>query len=117
MPKIKIERGSGNVFEDIGFNKAEAKVMLEKTKLVSALRTMIENAGWTHAKAAKTIGITHKRLLRLFHAEYDDVSVSQLLDFLTRLGCDIQVTINPPARPVAPTARAKQGHYLVVHAV
>ena len=106
----------GNVFEDLGFPQAEAKVMLEKTKLVSALRTMIEDAGWTRAKAAKAMGMTSERLVGLFHGDHDDISVSQLLDFLTRLGCDIQVTINPPAKPIAPTTRVRQGHYQVVHA-
>lgn len=114
MPKIHAEHGSGNIFEDVGFEPAEARALLAKSKLVVAIRSMIETAGWTQTEAAKAIGMAQPRLSRMLRGDFGDISETKLLDCLTRLGCDIKITI--ARSPASPGSNKRQGYFQVVQA-
>ena len=119
MPKVRAAHttpADGNIFEDLGFPKEEARVMLAKADLVISIKRMIKDAGWTQVQAAKAIGMTQSRLSKLFNGDFDDVSESKLYDCLTRLGCNIKVTIDSPAKRVTTPGKAKQGHFRIVYA-
>ncbi len=112
MPEIHVERGGDNVFEDVGFDKSEARVLLAKSKLVVAIRAMIEDAGWTQTEASKVIGMTQPCLSRMLRGDFNEISETKLLDCLMRLGCDIKITIG--RRPAASVKKKKRGHFQVV---
>lgn len=112
MPRIQVERGSGNVFEDVGFEKNEARVLMAKSKLVVAIRSMIEAAGWTQTEASRVIGMTQPGLSRMLRGDFNEISETKLLDCLVRLGCDVKITIGRCAKPSAD--RKKQGRFQVV---
>lgn len=114
MPKIHAERGSGNIFEDVGFCKTEARVLLAKSKLVVAIRSMIEAAGWTQAEASKVIGMTQPSLSRMLRGDFNEISETKLLDCLMRLGCDIKITIGRCS--AVSVNNRKPGHFQVVQA-
>jgi predicted XRE-type DNA-binding protein len=59
---IKVERGSGNVFSDLGFSPAEAANLQLRSDLTIALRRRLESRGGTQAAAAKLLGVSQPRV-------------------------------------------------------
>ena len=62
---MSVTESCGNVFIDLGFDEAEAKVMLMRADLMVALGRHIAAQGWTQAEAAKRMGITQPRVSSL----------------------------------------------------
>lgn len=51
-------QGSGNVFLDLGFDPAEAKIMALRAEVMIRIEQHLKAQGWTQAEAAKRLGIT-----------------------------------------------------------
>ena len=49
----RITPSSGNVFTDLGFDEAEAKVLALRAELMVRLSQELKAKGWTQAQAAK----------------------------------------------------------------
>ena len=92
----RIERGSGNVFEDIGLPDAAA--LLAKSELVSRIGDIIARRGLTQAQAAKILGVSQPKVSALMHGNLDGFSSDRLFRFLNALGSDIEIAIKPRAR-------------------
>ena len=58
--RLKMERGSGNVFLDVGFPPAEADNLLLRAQLMSKIRSAAR--GVAQKEAAKRFGVTQPRL-------------------------------------------------------
>ena len=77
---------SGNVFVDLGFDEAEAKVMALRVELIVQLRETLTKQGLTQAEAAKQLGVTQPRVSALLKGTWKDFSIDMLLTFAARLG-------------------------------
>jgi predicted XRE-type DNA-binding protein len=82
----RIIEGSGNIFVDLGFEEAEARVMALRVELLVLLRRQLEAHGHTQAEAAKLLGITQPRVSALMKGKWEDFSVDMLLTLATRAG-------------------------------
>ncbi len=93
--KLKMTRGSGNVFLDLGFNKAEA----ENLKLRAELMMHIEDFyhGMTQANAAKRLGLTTSQLDALLKGKIDLFSLDALVNIATRAGLSVRLVIKKAA--------------------
>jgi len=94
--KEEIIKGSGNIFEDLGFDNSEE--MLFKAELVSLINGVISKRKLTQAKAAKQIGATQNDVSKLFNGKLDGFSVERLFKFLTSLDRDINISVNKTTR-------------------
>ena len=103
---VQIQRGSGNVFADLGLPDAE-KLRI-KTGLVIELRKAMCSLSLTQQEAARRMGITQPKVSGMMRGDFANLSERKLMDSLTRLGYDIEIKIRP--------AKAKIGH-LVLAAV
>lgn len=56
--KLKIERGSGNVFEDLGFSPGEAENLQLRAQFMSKIRAEVRDM--TQAQAAKRFGVASR---------------------------------------------------------
>ena len=65
--KLKITRGSGNVFRDIGFDKDEAENLKLRSELMIRIESFYEKSGMTQAQAARLLGLTAPRFKRAPH--------------------------------------------------
>jgi predicted XRE-type DNA-binding protein len=83
---VRVVESCGNVFIDLGFDEAEANVMLMRTSLMIQLEKHIKAKGWTQAEAAKHLGITQPRVSKLMKRKYDDFSLDMLVTLAGRLG-------------------------------
>ena len=97
---IKIERGSDNVYADLGFEDAEP--MRIKAELVAAIAEIIAQRALSQAAAAELLGLTQPKLSNLLRGQFQRVSELRLMDCLARLGCDVQIVIRkkPTSRTV-----------------
>lgn len=78
--------GSGNVFVDLGFDEAEARVMALRVELMMRLREWLQEAGYTQVEAAKRLGVTQPRISALLKGTWQDFSMDMLLTLATRAG-------------------------------
>lgn len=94
--KPDFERSSGNVFADLGFRDSEQELL--KAKLMLEIFRLIEERGLTQEKAAKVLGTTQPQVSALMRGKPTSVSVGRLMEFLTILGQDVEVTVKPTRR-------------------
>lgn len=91
--KKKITRSSGNVFIDLGFEPAEATVLMMRANLISDLRLYIENNKLTQSEAAKRLGIAQSRVSDLVRGKWEKFSLEMLITLEARLGRTVRVEL------------------------
>lgn len=99
MSKKEYTIGSGNVFEDLGFDKPEEE--LAKSDLAIQINKIIEQQGWKQKKAAVVLGIDQPKISALKNGRLSGFSIERLLAFLRALGQDIDIVIRPKNQAVA----------------
>jgi predicted XRE-type DNA-binding protein len=95
--KREFKDSSGNVFADLGF-KEESEQELLKAKLTVQIYKLLAESGLTQTEAAKRLGTTQPQVSALMRCKPTSVSVGRLMEFLTILGQDVEVTVKPAAR-------------------
>lgn len=102
MPRMKsrtvlVERGSGNVFADLGL--ADAEEHLFKATLASRIDDIVSQRNLTQVQAALLMGLAQPDVSRLLRGDFREFSVERLLRLLIALGRDIDIVIRPkPSR-------------------
>ena len=91
--KIKFEKGSGNVFQDLEL--PDAGDLFLKAKLGFAVFQIIEDRKITQTEAAKILGVKKSAISQLKKGKFNHYSVEQLLAFLNQLNHDIEIHIIP----------------------
>lgn len=82
---MEFEKGSGNVFKDLGFPDAETHLL--KSDIVIRIDIILRHSRWTRKRAAKVLGLSQTKLFRILRGSFRDYSVeylSRLLDILKR---------------------------------
>ena len=92
--KMKIERGSGNVFADLGHPDAETHLL--KAELVTRIDQIIRQRGLKQVEAAKLLGLSQPDVSRLLQGNFREYSVERLLRLLTALGRNVEIVIREP---------------------
>jgi predicted XRE-type DNA-binding protein len=94
----RIRKGSNNVFEDLGFSKAEAAHLLIRTDLMITIERTLRDRGLTQAKAAKLLKVSQPRISNLMRGRVDLFSIDTLVEMLARLGISVTVRTKPSPR-------------------
>ena len=100
------ETSSGNVFADLGFKDSEQELL--KAQLTLQIYRIITARNLTQNEAAKALGTTQPHMSALMRCKPVSVSVGRLMEFLTVLGQDVEVTVKFTA------AHDKAGHMSVI---
>ena len=87
----RIERGSGNVFADLGF--ADAAGHRAKAELVRKVAAVMAERKLSQSAVAKLVGVSQPDISRLLSGRFRDVSVERLLRMLQRLDCDVDIVV------------------------
>lgn len=95
---IEVQGSSGNVYADLGLPDAE-KLKI-KTGLVIEIRKAMRSLGLTQQEAAKRMGITQPKVSDMMRGDFANLSERKLMDCLTRLGYDIEISVRPASAPV-----------------
>ena len=96
-----IRRGSGNVFEDLGFEQsAEHKA---KADLALQVIQVVTNRNLTQQEAAKLIGARQADISNLKNGQLKGFTLERLISFLLKLDRSIQIRVSKPKK------KSKQG--------
>jgi len=91
--KLKMTKGSGNVYRDIGFSEEESQDLLIRSKLMLELKRRIEQLGLTQAKTAEQLQVTQPRVSDLVRGKISVFSTETLIGMLAKLGGQINVSV------------------------
>lgn len=91
MSQVKIQRGSGNVFRDLGFAPAEAKSLLLRAQLLSEIRAAVRNL--TQAQAARLFAVTQRRMKEVLRGPIDTFSLDDLVGMLAKAGMHVEIRV------------------------
>lgn len=97
-PDTAVERGSANLFADLGLPDADALIV--KAELVARIDAIIRRRGITQAEAARLLGLSQPDVSRLLRGAFREHSLERLLRILVTLGRDIEIVIRRPRSPV-----------------
>lgn len=89
----RITPSSGNVFTDLGFDEAEARVLALRAELMVRLSQELKAKGWTQAQAAKQLGVTQPRISKLNQGTWQEFSLDMLLTLAGRAGLHTEIRV------------------------
>jgi predicted XRE-type DNA-binding protein len=94
--QMNAETSSGNVFADLGLPHSEQELL--KAKLTLQIYRLVKRRDLTQAEAGKILGIGQPHVSLLMRNRSGSFSVERLLDFLTALGQDVEISVRPASR-------------------
>lgn len=90
----KVQRSSGDVFRDLGFDEDEAAHLRIRAMLMARVRKLIEKRGLTQAAAAQLFGVTQPRVSDLVRGKIELFSIDGLVDMLARARCRVSLVVH-----------------------
>ena len=81
-----ITKSCGNVFIDLGFPSDEAAVLAMRADLITTLRTVIAERGWSQHEAAIKLSIGQSRVSDLVRGKWEKFSLDTLIALAARIG-------------------------------
>jgi predicted XRE-type DNA-binding protein len=93
--RIKVTKGSGNVFRDLGFTAAEAEETLAKSELISAIAATIAQRKLTQIAAARLCRTDQPTLSKVLRGRMESVTIDKLTAWLTALGRTVEIRVRP----------------------
>ena len=95
--RLKLTRGSGNVFQDIGFAPEEAENLKLRSSLMMRIEDYYKKSGATQAAAAKALGLTTPRFNALLKGKINLFSLDALVNIAVRAGLRIEMRVKKAA--------------------
>jgi predicted XRE-type DNA-binding protein len=102
VSKKVLERGSRNVFKDLGLPNAEEHLV--KAQLVSKIDAIMKDRGLKQVEAGKLFAIPQPDVSRMLRGDFRQFSVERLLRFLVALDHDVEIVVRPHRGRRAPAA-------------
>jgi predicted XRE-type DNA-binding protein len=97
----KIVAASGNVFAGLGL--PDAVELDAKARLGAAICRIVTRRGWTQIEVAEMLGVNQPKVSALLNYKLEGFSVERLMNFLVRLGHDVEIVVK--SRPRSRGAR------------
>ena len=88
----EIERGSTNVYADLGMPNAEE--MLVKAQLATKIGEIIRRRKLTQVEAAELLGIPQPKLSNMLRGQFRGISEVKMLECLTWLGRNVRIVVS-----------------------
>lgn len=84
----------GSVFNDLGFNEAEAENLKIRAALMRAIEKYIEDNKLTQAMAAKLMGVYQPRISDLLHGKIDKFTIDMLVNMLAKAHVSVSLVVD-----------------------
>ncbi|MGD0269243.1 MAG: helix-turn-helix transcriptional regulator [Candidatus Sulfotelmatobacter sp.] len=91
--RLTVKGRSGNIFADIGLPHPEQELL--KSRLTLQIYRLIKARSLKQAEAGKILGIKQPHVSLLMRNRSGSFSVERLMEFLTALGQDVEITVRP----------------------
>lgn len=85
--------GSRNVFADLSLPNAEQELL--KAQLTLQIHTILKESGMTQTEIAKILCVQQPQVSLLMRNRAGSFSVGKLMEFLTALRRDVEITVRP----------------------
>ena len=92
---------SGNVFADLGL--PDAAGLDTKARLGAAICHIVDRRKFTQLEVAEKLGVNQPKVSALLNYKLEGFSVERLMNFLVRLGHDVEIVVK--SRPRSRAAR------------
>jgi len=92
----RVVEGSGNVFADLGLPNPEQELL--KAQLTLQIYSILKESGMKQAEMAKVLGVRQPQVSLLMLNRAGNFSVGRLMEFLTALRRDVEITLRPTRR-------------------
>ena len=89
----RVTQGSGNIFADLGLPNPEQELL--KAQLTLQIYTILKDSGMTQVEIAKILGVRQPQVSLLMRNRAGNFSVGRLMEFLTALRQDVEITVRP----------------------
>ena len=96
IPTPPVTESTGNVFADLGLSNPEQEMM--KARLALQIYRIIRERGLTQTQAAQALGIKQPHVSLLMRNRSGNFSAGRLMEFLTALGQDVEITVRPAGK-------------------
>jgi len=100
---VDYEVSSGNVFKDLGLPDSDELDI--KANLAIKIGQIIARRGLSQVKAAAALGIDQPKVSAIVRGHLEKFSIERLCEFLTRLGCDVDIQVREKRK--APRGRMR----------
>jgi len=90
---IHVIESGGNVFADLGLPNPEQELL--KAQLTLQIHNILKDSGKTQVEIAKTLGVRQPQVSLLMRNRAGNFSVGRLMEFLTALRQDVEITVRP----------------------
>lgn len=91
--RTRADDGSGNVFADLGLPNPEQELL--KSQLTLQIYTILKGTGLTQVEIAKMLRVRQPQVSLLMRNRAGNFSVGRLMEFLTALRQDVEITVRP----------------------
>jgi len=98
---MALVKSSGNVFEDMGFEKHEAGVLKAKALIMIELEKYIKANKLTQAQAAEVLGVPRPRINRLLKRDFSKITLDKMAEMVSRAGMTMEVKIKKTRKKIA----------------
>lgn len=98
---MTLVKSSGNVFEDLGFEKHEAVVLKAKTEIMIALEKYIKAQKLNQTQAAELLGVPRPRMNRLLKRDFSKITLDKMSEMVCRAGMSMEVKVKKARRKAA----------------
>jgi predicted XRE-type DNA-binding protein len=89
----RVTQGTGNVFADLGLPNPEQELL--KAQLTLQIYMILKDSGMTQVEIAKILGVQQPQVSLLMRNRAGNFSVGRLMEFLTALRQDVEITVRP----------------------
>ena len=93
----KVTKSGRNLFEDLGFDGAEAENLKLRAQLMRELDTLIHQERLTQSEAAELLGIHQSRVSDLVRGKIDRFSIDMLVKLLAKTGRKVELKVKRQA--------------------
>jgi predicted XRE-type DNA-binding protein len=94
---IRVMEGSAKVFADLGLPNPEQELL--KAQLTLQIYSILKDSGLTQVEIAKILGVQQPQVSLLMRNRAGNFSIGRLMEFLTALRQDVQITVRPSRKP------------------
>ena len=94
--KEKVQRGSGNVFADIGV--AHPERVLARAQVMSRISEIIRERGLTQKQAGDLLNLPQSKISCLMSGKLSIFSLEHLFELLNALDRDVEIIIKPKTK-------------------
>jgi predicted XRE-type DNA-binding protein len=84
----------GRVFDDLGFDEAEAANLKIRAALMRAIEEQLEKSSLTQAQASKLLSVSQPRISDLKRGKIHLFTIDMLVNMLTKLGKPVHLVID-----------------------